>query len=88
MLCVLLLVSQVRVTCVLEYLGGVPGVESGCLGPQTRQLGSVYFKALLDHGAPESSILRRNACRETFLEQPDVLGTDDAAAANEPRAHI
>jgi hypothetical protein len=67
---------------------GVPGVESGCLGPQSRQLLAVYFKALLDHDTPESSILRRNARREPFLEQPDVLGTDAAAAANEPRAHI
>ena len=78
-------VPPVRATCVLEHLG--TGVESGCLGPRTRQILAVYFKALLDHGTLESSILRRNACREPFLEQPDVLGTDAAAAANEPRAH-
>src|SRR5829696_1190382 len=36
----------------------------------------------------KSSILRRNACREPFLKQPDVLGTDAAAAAYKARAHL
>src|SRR5215203_1536576 len=35
-----------------------------------------------------SSILRRNACREPFLKQPNVLGTDAAAAAYKARAHL
>src|SRR5215208_3232330 len=36
----------------------------------------------------KSSILSRNACREPFLKQPDVLGTDAAAAAYKAHAHL
>ena len=86
MVCVLLSVPSVRATCVLEYLGYRGRI--GVLRPPDQTDPSCLFKVLLDNGTPESSILRSNSSREPFLEQPNVLGTDAAAAADEPRAHV